>query len=144
MNQQVLDSVAISEADPKAHYIDLDVDDCQDCLFWRISLDDIFTNPLRVNELSAEERGKLLIQLPAVQTALAAVVVMTPVKIASQQHEPDQLLTVEEAAKVLSVEPHWIYSRSKTLPFVRKLSHKCLRVSKLDMEKYLVAMVNKW
>src|SRR5262245_2172349 len=41
----------------------------------------------------------------------------------------DTLLTVEEAAKKLSVTEDWLYRRTKTLPFVVKIENKHVRYS---------------
>jgi len=49
----------------------------------------------------------------------------------------DRLLTAEEAAKVLSVSPDWLYRNAKRLPFTRKLGPKMLRFSSQGIQKYL-------
>lgn len=53
------------------------------------------------------------------------------------QHKLDEFLTVEDVAKILKVEPHWLYSHAKTLPFARKLSRKRLRFKRLGLEKWM-------
>lgn len=49
----------------------------------------------------------------------------------------DMLLDAEEAAKMLSVSPDWLYRNSRRLPFSRKLGPKMLRFSSQGIQKYL-------
>jgi predicted DNA-binding transcriptional regulator AlpA len=48
-----------------------------------------------------------------------------------------RLLDIYEAAKLLSVSPDWLYRKSKTLPFTRKLGPKMLRFSYDGIIKWL-------
>jgi predicted DNA-binding transcriptional regulator AlpA len=41
----------------------------------------------------------------------------------------ERMLDIEEAAKVISVSPEWLYRNRKRLPFTRKLGPKMLRFS---------------
>ena len=52
-------------------------------------------------------------------------------------HDGDRLLDAEEASKVLSVSPDWLYKHHKKLSFTRKLGPKMLRFSRLGIEKWL-------
>ena len=52
-------------------------------------------------------------------------------------HDEDHLLDAEEAAKILSVSPDWLYRHAKKLPFTRKLGPKMLRFSYQGIQKYL-------
>ena len=54
----------------------------------------------------------------------------------SNRHS-DRLLTAEEAAKILSVSPDWLYRSSKRLPFTRKIHHKMIRFSFQGIQKYI-------
>jgi predicted DNA-binding transcriptional regulator AlpA len=49
----------------------------------------------------------------------------------------DRLLTVEQAAQMLSLSPDWLYRHAKKLPFARKLGPKMLRFSHQGMLKWL-------
>ena len=49
----------------------------------------------------------------------------------------DRLLDAEEASKLLSVSPDWLYRNTKKLPFTRKLGPKMLRFSHQGMQKWL-------
>ncbi|MGH2367195.1 MAG: helix-turn-helix transcriptional regulator [Chloroflexota bacterium] len=50
---------------------------------------------------------------------------------------PDRLLTVEEAAAVLSVSKRWLYSHAGRLPFARHLSHRALRFSEAGLRRWI-------
>jgi predicted DNA-binding transcriptional regulator AlpA len=51
----------------------------------------------------------------------------------------DHLLTAEEAAKVLSVSPDWLYRNAKKLAFTYKLGPKMVRFSYQGILKYMTA-----
>ncbi len=51
--------------------------------------------------------------------------------------EPDQLLTVEEAAKLLGVTPRWLYDKANSLPFTRRLGARTLRFSEQGIQRYI-------
>ena len=53
--------------------------------------------------------------------------------------QDDRLITAEEAAKILSVSPDWLYRRSKRLSFARKIHHKMIRFSFQGIQKYIAA-----
>ena len=57
--------------------------------------------------------------------------------ICRDEKESDRLLTAEEAARMLSVSPDWLYRNVRKLPFSRKLGPKMLRFSKLGIEKWI-------
>ena len=60
----------------------------------------------------------------------------------AQPHE-DNMLTIEEAARILGGDPDqqiaWLYSHSKKLPFVKRLSRKKLRFSEAGLRRWLAA-----
>ena len=49
----------------------------------------------------------------------------------------DELLTAEEAGKILGVNKDWLYRRADRLPFTRKLAPRVLRFSREGIQKYL-------
>ncbi len=51
----------------------------------------------------------------------------------------DKMLTAQEAARILGTTPTFLYKNSKTLPFARKLSRKCLRFSEIGLRRWLEA-----
>lgn len=85
-------------------------------------LRELCCEPTLVVELSREEAAAALVELVALQSALAARLQATPsVVMPAQQHaEGDRLLTVAQAAEVLNVTVGWLYRRSGRLPFARK------------------------
>lgn len=50
---------------------------------------------------------------------------------------PERLLDVHEAAERLGVSERWLYDRSDTLPFVRRLGARTLRFSAAGIERWL-------
>jgi hypothetical protein len=59
-----------------------------------------------------------------------------------QPHE-DNMLTIEEAARILGGDPDqqiaWLYFHSKKLPFAKRLSRKKLRFSETGLRRWLAA-----
>jgi len=51
--------------------------------------------------------------------------------------EADRLLDVNEAAARLGVDARWIYDRSGTLPFVKRLGPRTLRFSERGIDRWL-------
>ena len=65
-------------------------------------------------------------------------IVERAIKKALNGHQDgDRLLDAEEAAKILSVSPDWLYRHANRLPFTRKLAPKMLRFSYQGIQKYL-------
>jgi len=50
---------------------------------------------------------------------------------------PDRLLTVDEAAEILAVDARWLYDRSDSLPFAKKLAPRTLRFSERGLRRWL-------
>lgn len=57
-------------------------------------------------------------------------------------HDGDHLLDAEEASKILSVFPDWLYRHGSRLPFTRKLAPRVLRFSAQGIQKYLATRKN--
>lgn len=58
-------------------------------------------------------------------------------EVMNGHRDEDRLLDTEEASKMLSVSPDWLYRHAKQLPFSRKLGPKMLRFSYQGIQKYL-------
>jgi len=56
-----------------------------------------------------------------------------------QNDHQDRLLDAEEASKILSVSPDWLYRRAARLPFTRKLGPRVLRFSYQGIQKFLTS-----
>jgi predicted DNA-binding transcriptional regulator AlpA len=99
----------------------------------------LLADPGQVTAVPPERVPILLAQLAALQSALAARLLVAD---AGRRREPPpddgRLLTAEEAAKILGVTPRWLY-RQQRLPFVRRLSRKALRVSETSLRAWLAS-----
>ncbi len=92
-------------------------------------------------DIPTESIAPVITRLASLQTALAARLLVEPVK-ASQRDSPDgedELLTITDAAQLLNVSEDWIYRRANRLPFTRRLSRKALRFSKIGLLKWRAA-----
>lgn len=74
-------------------------------------------------------------QIAPLILALAAKLLERPAE--SQQAEPPNLLTVEQAAARLHRSPRWIYRHCKRLPFCHRVSRKVLLVNGQKMEQWI-------
>jgi predicted DNA-binding transcriptional regulator AlpA len=98
-------------------------------------LDEIAGNPDLVRLIPPEAAGSLILKCAAVMSALAGVTY----KIAGTATQPPQheeLLTVPEAAKRLSVSKYWIYQNAKNLPFTVRQG-RMLRFSSNGIDDYI-------
>ena len=107
-------------------------------------LDGVLVEPASAVTIPREQIPHLLLlvgtrqgQLAAAQAALAArLIAELPTAAAGTAPEADRLLTVEEAALLLCVDPRWIKRRAGQLPYVRRLGRQ-LRVSQSALRSYL-------
>lgn len=99
----------------------------------------LLADPARLADLPPEEATAALVELAAVQTALAARLhASTPQATRASDREPvDRLLKPEETAKYMSVTLRWLYRRADKLPFTRRLGRKTLRFSEAGMRRYM-------
>ncbi len=76
--------------------------------------------------------------------ALLRRIIREEIRAAQSQngHQGDRLLDAEEASKVLSVSPDWLYRHGSRLPFTRKLAPRVLRFSFQGIQKYLSTRKN--
>jgi hypothetical protein len=51
--------------------------------------------------------------------------------------EPERYLTVEQAADLYAVPPHYFYRRAARIPGARRLSRKCLRLSASGLARFM-------
>lgn len=105
-----------------------------------IDLRELVSDPRRATALSAEEAMAVLVELAAVQTAIAshlrASAPATEVQTMVAPHE-DRLLTPTEAAAHLAVSVRWLYRNFDQLPFSRRLTRRTLRFSEAGIARYL-------
>jgi hypothetical protein len=114
-----------------------------------VTLAALLGDPAQVDNLPPERAAALLAQLATVQDALFARMraVVGPeecsASAATRQIAPtaawseSDLMTIDEAAAMLRLNPRWLYRHAKQLPFARKLSRKVLRFSRTGAAKWL-------
>jgi len=81
----------------------------------------------------------MLAQLAALQSALAARLISDPSNGSHPQQaiqEPEELLSADHAAALLSVSVDWMYRHASGLPFTKRLSRKALRFSKAGLLRW--------
>ena len=99
------------------------------------SLDDLVLDPFKVETLSAYEAREMIARLASIQNVLLAKAFSGD----ENGHQPKEnnLLNVEQAAKRMGCSKDWLYRHSKTLPFVRRISHRQLRFDPSGIDRYL-------
>jgi hypothetical protein len=105
------------------------------------SLDDIARDPRCIAALERTSLSDLLVRNAVVQSALAAQLASVEAR-GGVSREPapeaeDQMLMVDEAAKMLRRKPQWIYRNAARLPFVKRISPKSLLCSKNGISRWL-------
>jgi hypothetical protein len=96
--------------------------------------------PARVAEIPAAD-------VPAILGTLAELQATLTLRLMSGAHgngaepeapaEPEAFLTVQEAADLYRVPPHFFYRRAKSIPGARRLSRKCLRLEAGALRRYM-------
>jgi hypothetical protein len=106
-----------------------------------VPLAEFLTDPQRAKEVP-------LVAIPAILTQLAAVQVVLGARLLEAQGERspaweeapaghrDQWITPDKAAKIAGLSRRWFYQH-KSLPFVRPISRKVIRVSEPGLRKWL-------
>jgi len=92
-------------------------------------------------EVPSEDATRLIVQLSAIVLAaggrLGCQATSQGPEASSTPDSEDHLLTVDEAAKRLNVQPRWLYSNHHRLPFTKRLSRKALRFSERGLLRWL-------
>jgi hypothetical protein len=93
----------------------------------------------RAADLSPVDVRRLLLRISSVLIAVAARTADPVPGDTNTDDAPgeDRLLTVEEAASRLSVQPRWLHKNQHRLPFTKKLSRKALRFSEKGLQRWL-------
>jgi predicted DNA-binding transcriptional regulator AlpA len=99
------------------------------------TLDDIAANPDRASELAPTTAAGLLVRLVGVQTVLLSRALADGKEGGGNTGE-DRLLTVTEAATVLSQTEDWLYRHAKQLPFTVRVGNS-LRFSSAGIAKWI-------
>jgi hypothetical protein len=96
-----------------------------------------------VDDVPVPQVPSLLSQLAAAQSALAAAQVNLLARMLSPGESrivaggDDRWLSTDEAADLLKVDRKWLYRRSKSLPFSRRLSRKKLLFSEVGLREWM-------
>lgn len=94
-------------------------------------------HPERALEVPPEALPALLVELASLQSAIAARVASgVSLGIPDTPTEPDRLLAVEEAARLLSVSPDFLYSSPAVKP-LRVRVGGCVRFSHQRIQAYI-------
>ena len=106
-----------------------------------VSLADLVTAPDRAKELPVGAIPALLVQVAAVQAALAARLIEVQVVGPAPREEANigygaKWITAEEAAEISGLKRRWFYQH-KSLPFVRQVSRKAIRISEPGLRKWM-------
>ena len=104
----------------------------------------LIADPSKVDVVPPEEIPDIMAALEGVRARLLSRLVATSLPQAEPEpsETKDKLLKVEEAAKVLSVKPKWIYEHADALPFTRRLSERTIRCSEQDLKRWLERQVS--
>jgi predicted DNA-binding transcriptional regulator AlpA len=93
-------------------------------------------HPERALDVPPEAPG-ILIELAGIQSAIAARVASgAPLGAPDAPTEPDRLLAVEEAARLLSVSPDFLYSSPAVKPLRVRIGG-CVRFSHRRIQAYI-------
>lgn len=104
------------------------------------TLAELAADPDRLEDLPAEDLPEVLAAVERVRARVWMRMNRPPEPSTNGNDGPkeaDQMLTVKDVAKRLSVDPDWLYRRSDSLPFARKLSDRTLRFSERGLERWL-------
>jgi len=104
------------------------------------SLDELVRDPRLALSLPAEVLAALAARIAVIQSALVAAQFALAADggaPTAQAAQPDELLTVEQAAGVLSVPVEWVYKRARRLGLVVQLGQGTLRISRAKLDAYI-------
>jgi predicted DNA-binding transcriptional regulator AlpA len=94
----------------------------------RADLAALLTDPTRAAEVPSEQVPRLLCQLAALQTVLAARLATVPgaVPRTDDGQGGDRLLTAREVHARTTLSVAWVYRHADALPFCRRVGRKVL------------------
>jgi excisionase family DNA binding protein len=98
------------------------------------TLADLVAHPERVSDLAPDDARALLAQVVALQVPLL-VQALAGGRSAS---EPDELLTVDVAARRLGLSEDWLYRHAGRLPFTVRVGRQ-VRFSARRLEAYIAS-----
>ena len=93
----------------------------------------LLADPARVSDVPVEALPALVLQLAALQAAVAARLVAD----LRRDDGPDRLLTVRQAAPVLGMSEDWLYRHAHRLPFACRTGRRSVRFSERGLKRYV-------
>jgi predicted DNA-binding transcriptional regulator AlpA len=99
------------------------------------TLDELAANPDRASDLAPATAAGLLVRLVGVQTVLLSRALASEKDVGGNAGE-DRLLTVSEAATLLSQTEDWLYRHAKQLPFTVRVGNS-LRFSHAGIARWI-------
>jgi len=102
-------------------------------------LRDLLGDPARVAELTPEETAGALVELAALQSALAARLRIVPGASRATSHPPteDRLLTASQVAERFGRSVEWVYRHAGRWPFTRRETRGTLRFSEAGLLRHM-------
>ncbi len=102
-------------------------------------IEELIREPARAKDLSPEEIPPLLLRLATLQAAIAArfELLNHARRAIDESNSGDRLLTVKEAAEILSVKTDYLYRHASDLPFTIRVSERILRFSHKKLQKFI-------
>lgn len=103
-------------------------------------LAELVADPARLDDLPEEELADVLAELERLRARVWSRLARPPESNGTGEGAPetgDRMLTVEEASEILGVEARWLYDRSDSLPFAKKLAPRTLRFSERGLYRWL-------
>ena len=98
---------------------------------------DLLRDPMRIDAVPPYAIPPLLCQLAALQSALAARLLVQPAPTDGHGTDADTLLDVGEAARRLGTSTDWLYRHADRLPFTVRMGPRQLRFSAMGLARYL-------
>jgi len=100
------------------------------------TIEELITDPQRVNTLSPTEAMNVLVRISSIQICLVAKAASNGTE--KKETKPiDRLIDVKEAGERLGCSKDWLYRHADTLPFTKRLTPHALRFSEAGIEKYI-------
>lgn len=102
------------------------------------TLAELVAHPERLDDLEADELADVVAELERLKVrAWHRLHRPQAPTDDTDDPDPDAMLTVDEAAEILGVETRWLYDRSDSLPFAKKLAPRTLRFSERGLYRWL-------
>lgn len=105
------------------------------------TLDDIASDSSCLRGLPRDALASLFVRASTVKGALEAELLLSNANSVHKPAEPDVILDVRQASKILPFSPRWFW-RHKHLPFARQVGRRLL-ISQRGLESYLAAQTHK-